>query len=193
MAIQLTTINGTDSIAATRITINDNFATLSDAVNSVLQIVNISTGFLDNVSAGWSNPKINTGSLTSVGEINSQTGDIIAYQGNLRLGVNAFIEFGNGSNIKVSRYTKYTGPGGSSTISVLNFASNAGLTGPGLVGALVLPRQTTTDIKAIINPDLGSIVYDTAQNAVAYCVGTSSGIGATGTWYKISATGATAL
>lgn len=192
MAIQLTTINGTDSIAATRITINDNFATLSDAVNSVLQIVNISTGFLDNVSAGWSNPKINTGTITAVGEINSQTGDIIAYQGNLKLGVNAFIEFGNGSGIKVNRATKATG-GISGSVSVLNFAAATGITGPGLVGALVLPRQTTAIIKAIQNPDLGSVVYDTSQNALAYCVATSITAGATGTWYKISATGATSL
>ena len=43
MAISLTTLNGTDSIAASRITINDNFATISAAMNSLLQIIDIAT------------------------------------------------------------------------------------------------------------------------------------------------------
>lgn len=189
MAIQLTTINGTDSIAATRITINDNFATLSDALNSVLEMVNISTGYFDNSTFG-SNPQIKTGSVVATTGISATTGDIIAFQGNLRLGLNSFLEFGNNSGIKITRTAKTQGSG---NISVLNFSSSIGATALGLVGALVLPRQTTALIRAIQNPDLGSIVYDISQNTIAYCVGTTNASGATGTWYKISATGATTL
>ena len=49
------------------------------------------------------------------------------------------------------------------------------------------------EIKDITNPHLGALVYDVSQNVLVYCVGTTSAAGATGTWYKISATGATAL
>ena len=189
MAIQLTTINGTDSIAATRITINDNFSTLSDAVNSVLQMVNISTGYFDNSTFG-SNPQIKTGSVISTGGITSQTGDIISIVGNLKLGTNGFIEFGSNSGIKIKRSSKTVSSG---TISVIDYASAVGATNAGLIGSIVLPRQTTANIKSMQNPDIGSIVYDISQNTIAYCVGTTNAAGATGTWYKISATGATSL
>lgn len=189
MAIQLTTINGTDSIAATRITINDNFATLSDALNSVLQIVNISTGYIDNASFG-SNPKVNTGSIVSLGEISSSIGDIVAYQGNLKLGSNAFLEFGPNSGCKVSRSLHNQGGG---TIYAIDFTASTGGTSQGGIGAIGLPRQTTANIKAIQNPLVGSLIYDISQNVLAYCTGSTTAVGATGTWYKISATGATSL
>jgi hypothetical protein len=190
MAIQLTTINGTDSIAATRITINDNFSTLSDALNSVLQMVNISTGYFDNATFG-SNPKINTGSITTLGEISSTTGDIVAYQGNLKVGSNGFLEFGPNSGCRIKRSLKKLV--GVATTYFIDFAGATGGTATGNLSAAILPRQTTAIIRTIQNPELGSLVYDTTQNVLAYCVGTTTGAGATGTWYKISATGATTL
>lgn len=190
MAIQLTTINGTDSIAATRITINDNFSTLSDSLNSVLQMVNISTGYFDNASFG-SNPKINTGSITAVGEISSSTGDIVAYQGNIKIGSNAFLEFGPNSGCKIKRSLKSLG--GGNTTYFIDFSGATGGTATGNLSAAVLPRQTTAVIKTIQNPELGALVYDVSQNVIAYCVATSIVPGVTGTWYKISATGATSL
>ena len=48
MAITLTTINGTDSVASSRITINDNYSTIGNALNSVLSIIDIATGKIDN-------------------------------------------------------------------------------------------------------------------------------------------------
>jgi hypothetical protein len=190
MAIQLTTINGTDSIAATRITINDNFSTLSDALNSVLQMVNISTGYFDNSTFG-SNPQIKTGSVVSTNTITSTNGDIIASQGNLKLGINAYIEFGTGSGTSIQRFAKPLG--GGSNIAILSIASALTGTTSGICGGVVLPRQTTAIIRSIQNPDLGTLVYDISQNVIAYCVGTTNAAGATGTWYKISATGATTL
>jgi hypothetical protein len=190
MAIQLTTINGTDSIAATRITINDNFSTLTDALNSVLQMVNISTGYFDNATFG-SNPKINTGSITALGEISSSIGDIVAYQGNLRTGFNGFLELGAGSGCIIKRSLKQLG--GGATTYFADFTGASGGTATGNLSAVIIPRQTTAVIRTIQNPELGSLVYDTTQNVLAYCVANSITPGSTGTWYKISATGATSL
>jgi hypothetical protein len=193
MAITLTTLNGTDSIAATRITINDNFSTISAAMNSLLSIIDIATGLFDNTGYG-SNSNINTENLTVTGSsgITVTSGSINIPLGNLILG--GAIEFGSGTNVKIKKVSKPTGP--SSNIFVLDLAGASAATGgtaPGSVGYVALPRATTSSIQSIQNPELGSIVYDTAQNVLAYCVGTSSGIGTTGTWYKISATGATTL
>jgi hypothetical protein len=193
MAITLTTLNGTDSIAATRITINDNFSTISAAMNSLLSIIDIATGLIDNSGYG-SNSNINTGNLTVTGSsgITVTSGNITITLGNLVLG--GAIEFGSGTNVKIKKVSKPTGV--SSSIYVLDVAGASAATGgtaPGSIGYVALPRATTSNIKDIQNPELGAIVYDVAQNVLAYCVGTSSGIGATGTWNKISATGATSL
>lgn len=189
MAITLTTLNGTDSIAATRITINDNFATISAAMNSLLSIIDIATGLIDNTGYG-SNSNINTENLVVTGTsgITVTSGNINITLGNLVLG--GAIEFGSGSNIKIKKVSKNSG-----TYQVLDMAGSTttGGTATGSIGYVALPRMTTTNIKSIANPDLGAIVYDTAQNVLAYCVGTSGASGATGTWYKISATGATSL
>jgi len=190
MAIQLTTINGTDSIAATRITINDNFATLSDSLNSVLQMVNISTGAFDNTTFG-SNPQIKTGSIIAGNGITVTSGDIVLYGGNVKVGTNAYLEFGPSSGCTIKRSLKQLG--GGATTYFMDFSSAIGPTAGGNITGIILPRQTTTFIKTIQNPELGSLAYDTTQNCLAYCVGTTTTPGATGTWKKISATGATAL
>lgn len=193
MAISLTTINGTDSVASTRITINDNFATVGSAVNSLLSIINIATGLFDNSSYG-SNNNIVTGNLTSSGVsgITITTGNLSISTGNITLG--GKIDFGSGTNVSIKR-TSHTINSGS--IYVLDIAGytgvGAGATAPGVVGSLVIPRQTTATIKAIQNPELGSLVYDVSQNCLAYCVGTTTTAGSTGSWYKITTTGATSL
>ena len=48
MPIELTNINGTDSVAGTRLTINDNFAILGDAINRILQVFDLTTGKINN-------------------------------------------------------------------------------------------------------------------------------------------------
>ena len=189
MAINLTTINGTDSIAATRITINDNFATLSSAVNSLLSIIDIATGFIDNTGFG-SNNNIKTGDLNVTGNIGIvvTTGSINIQNGNLTL--KGQIEFGTGTGIAIKKVSHATSTG---SIFVLDSAGSTGITGSGAIGYQVLPRQITTIIKDIQNPELGAIVYDVTQNTLAYCVGTTSSAGGTGTWMKITSTGATSL
>jgi hypothetical protein len=192
MAINLTTINGTDSIAATRITINDNFATLSSAVNSFLSIIDIATGFIDNSGFG-SNNNIKTGNLNVTGNtgIEVTTGSINIQIGNLILNnINSRIEFGSGSGVSIKRVQRGRTSG---NIFILDISGATGPTAPGAIGYQVVPRQTTATIKDIRDPELGALVYDTALNVLAYCVGTATVSGGTGTWVKISSTGATSL
>ena len=55
MAITTTTLNGTDSVSSSRITINDNFETLKSALNDVLSIIDIATGKINNYGYGSNN------------------------------------------------------------------------------------------------------------------------------------------
>jgi len=189
MAITLTTLLGTDSIAANRITINDNFSTLKSALNSVLSIIDISTGAIDNSSFGSSNT-ITTQSVTVNGSagISVTTGSVAVSTGNVTLG--GYVEFGASSNVKISKESKSYGGG---TLYGLSVSGTAGITGSGAVSFLTLPRMTTADIKSIQNPGLGSVIFDTATSTLVYCVGTTSASGATGTWWKITTSGATSI
>lgn len=189
MAITLTTLLGTDSIAANRITINDNFSTLRSALNSVLSIIDISTGAIDNSSFGSSNTITTQGiTINGSGGVSVTTGSIAVSTGNVTLG--GYIEFGLSSGVKISKESKTYGGG---TLSTLSVSGTAGLTGSGAIGYFTVPRMTTTNIKSIENPALGAVVYDTALNTLAYCVGTTTTAGVTGTWWKITTTGATTL
>jgi hypothetical protein len=182
MAISLTTLNGTDSIAASRITINDNFSTLSSAVNLLTSIINISTGLIDNTSFS---ANINTSTLNAT-SISVSSGNISTSSGNLILG--GYVEFGNASGIQIKKLSKNSG-----TFTALDLSGATGSTYTGTISYVGLPKATTVNIKSIQNPELGAFVYDITQNVLAYCKGTTSTAGGTGTWYKISTTGATAL
>jgi len=87
MAVSTTTIAGTDSLSGSRITINDNFSTLEDALNSVLSAFDIVSGRFDNSLYGSANDILTNGivingtGLTDAltingGNINSLLGDI---------------------------------------------------------------------------------------------------------------------
>lgn len=184
MAISLTTLNGTDSIAASRITINDNFATVSAALNSLLQIIDIATGFFDNSTFG-SNNNIQTGNITITGNtgVTVTTGNINISNGNLTLA--GRIEFGAGTNVILKKTSK---PLTTGSIFIFDSSGSTGITGPSPVGYFVIPRQTTAVIQDIQNPELGALVYDTAQNFLAICIGTTTTIGGTGQWVKATVT-----
>ena len=61
MAVTTTTIAGTDSLSGSRITINDNFKTLEDALNSVLSAFDIVSGRFDNSLYGSANDILTNG------------------------------------------------------------------------------------------------------------------------------------
>lgn len=195
MAITLTTMNGTDSIAASRITINDNFATISDALNEVLTIVDIATGKIDNYNYGGSNPSIETGDVIihgtiGTGGINILSGNIITQNGNFIIGGTSgtgYLEIGLNSGVKLQKFTKNLTVGNIPSIDFSGSAGTTGLTGStGIIGYFTLPRQTTAIIQSIQNPQLGAIVFDTSVMKAKICTITSSTIGATGTWETVT-------
>ena len=191
MAITLTTLNGTDSIAASRITINDNFATIGDALNEVLSIIDIATGKIDNYNFGGSNPSIETGDViihgtVGSGGINVLSGNIIAQNGNIIIGGTSgsgYLELGLNSGVKLQKITKNLTVG---NIPVIDFSGSNGALGAtgatGAIGYLTLPRQPLSTIQAIQNPQLGAIVLDSTNMSVLVCTGTTSATGGTGTW-----------
>ena len=191
MAITLTTLNGTDSIAASRITINDNFATVGDALNEVLSIIDIATGKIDNYNFGGSNPSIETGDViihgtVGSGGINVLSGNVIAQNGNIVIGGvsgSGYLEMGLNSGVKLQKFTKNLTVGNIPVMDISGSVGALGTTGStGTIGYLTLPRQPLSTIEAIQNPQLGAIVFDSTNMSVLICTGTTSATGATGTW-----------
>ena len=191
MAITITTLNGTDSIAASRITINDNFATIGDALNEVLSIIDIATGKIDNYNFGGSNPSIETGDViihgtVGTGGINVLSGNIIAQNGNVVVGGSSgsgYLELGLNSGVKIQKFTKNLTVGTLAALDISGAAGAIGTTGStGTVGYLTLPRQPLSTIQSIKNPQLGAIVFNTTSMSVLVCTGTTSATGGTGTW-----------
>jgi hypothetical protein len=178
MAISLTTLNGTDSIASSRITINDNFSTISSALNSVLTIIDIATGYFDNTGYG-SNNNIKTENITVTGSsgVTVSSGGISVTSGNVTLG--GFIEFGSGTGIKIKKTNKSLTTG---TINILDVAGATGASNSGSVGYFVVPRLTTSVIQDIQGPEYGAMVYDLSTNKLKVCVGAC---GATGEWVAV--------
>jgi hypothetical protein len=194
MAITLTILNGTDSIAASRITINDNFATIGDALNEVLSIIDIATGKIDNYNFGGSNPSIETGDViihgtVGTGGINVLSGNIVAQNGNIVIGGNSgsgYLELGQNSGVRIQRITKNLSVGNIPTVDFSGSAGELGTTGStGAIGYLTLPKQPLSTIQAIQNPQLGAIVFDSTNMEVLVCIGTTSATGATGTWTSL--------
>ena len=109
MAIDLTQLNGTDSVSSARITLNDNFSTLEDALNRILSIIDIATGKINNYNFGSDND-METEDLivrgSTGGGISVLSGGISISLGNLVIGGAGYIEFGSGSNVKIEKVTK---------------------------------------------------------------------------------------
>jgi hypothetical protein len=185
MAISTTTLNGTDSVSASRITLNDNFNTIVSALNDVLKIIDIATGKVNNYNYG-SNNDMETEDLIvrgSVGGgINVISGNVNVNAGNVIIGGNNFLQIGSGGQSiyfeKISKTYAVTG-----SIPTINF-SGSGATGPtasGPVGYMTVPRMTTMDIDSIVSPLEGSIVYDVDLKAFKGCTGSSS-VANSSTW-----------
>lgn len=82
MAITTTDIKGTDSISASRITINDNVSTITEALNDVLSIVDIGTGRIDNTTyASLNDVKTKSITVTGSGGIDVQAGKVVVPSG----------------------------------------------------------------------------------------------------------------
>ena len=188
MAITLTTMNGTDSVASSRITINDNFNTLVSALNDVLAIIDISTGKINNFGYG-SNNDIETEDLivrgSASGGISVITGNVNVSNGNVTLG--GYVEFGASSGIKIEKITKnsYSTSG---TYTSLNFTGVGTTGGASNVNYVSIPRVATiSTLNDIQYPELGAFVYNTtggpgSTGALMVCV--ESGV--TGVWKTVN-------
>ena len=193
MAITTTTLNGTDSVAASRITLNDNFQTIEDALNDVLSIIDIATGKINNYGYG-SNNDMETEDLivrgSTGGGINVISGNVTVGNGNVVIGGTSgtgYVQIGAGGNsIKFEKVSRsfYVAPG---NIPTINLCGATGATGTGPIGYMTIPRIDTATMQDIADPWVGSLVYDTTggtggTGALAVCVAT----GLTGDWKYVS-------
>lgn len=187
MAIAHTNLNGTDSVSSARITLNTNFQTIVEALNKVLQMVDIATGKINNYGFGTNND-IETEDLivrgSTGGGINVVTGGILIGNGGIQL--SGAVEFGAGSNVKLEKIVKnfQSGPG---NIGTINASGTGGTGGTGPVGCFVLPRLDTTTINDIKFPAIASMVYDMSvgpTGVMKICVAS----GLTGTWKTVTLT-----
>lgn len=183
MAISLTTLQGTDSVASSRITLNDNFNTVLSALNSVLNIIDISTGKINNYGYG-SNNDMETEDLvvrgSSTGGISVLTGSITVNTGNVNVTLGK-IQIGSGTNAAPIERISKSFHSGAGTLPIINFSGTSATGGTGTVGYLIPPKVTTATIENIATPHLGSIVYDTTTNKLKVCIAT----GLTGTWQAV--------
>jgi hypothetical protein len=139
MAITITTLQGTNSLSADRITLNDNFKINTDAINNILSIVDTTTGLIDNTGVSTNNV-IKTEGLTTSGSANNgievQTGSINITDGDFRATTNgSFLELGaDGSKIVDTSFT---------VASVTkHFIGTTGFSG------IEVPRMTTAELTA---------------------------------------------
>jgi hypothetical protein len=179
MAISLTTLNGTDSVAASRITINDNFNTVLDAMNDLLAIIDIATGKINNYGYG-SNNDMETEDLivrgSTGGGISVITGNINVNNGNVI--TSGYFEIGAGTGARIEKINRTSFAIPSANYMTWNLSGSGATGGTGPMTYVTLPRKATSEINDIVNPQLGALVYDTATNQVKVCTAS----GATGTW-----------
>ena len=143
MAVTTTAIAGTDSLSGSRITINDNFKTLEDALNSILSAFDIVSGRFDNSAYGSANDMITNGltinglGLTDALLINNA--DLNLVNGNIKLDANASITFG--SLLQLNEFQLGNTSGG--YFPTWDLRSPGGLINE--VGGVVLPRVDTAN------------------------------------------------
>lgn len=145
MAITTKDILGTDSISASRITINDNVNTLKEATNNVLSIIDTSSGAFDNTNYG-SLKTVKTGVLTATTSIETN--------GNLTL---------TSTSGKINL--------GSSVIEALTFNTNP-VVGINAFG-VKLPSGVEADFGGLAAGDAGLAFYDTSVNKIKFWNGTA--------------------
>ena len=187
MAISTTTLNGTDSIAASRITINDNFNTIKSALNDLLSIIDIATGKINNSTYG-SNNDIETEDLIVKGSLGGGisviSGGITVSSGPIVIN-SSYLQIGSGTNSVYLTRDSRTLPSGS--IPVLNLSgAAAGATGAGNIGYVALPRLDTATIKSIEQPTVGSMVYSIGATSGGGVLLICTATGTTGTWKPVT-------
>ena len=147
MAVTTTTIAGTDSLSGSRITINDNFKTLEDALNSVLSAFDIVSGRFDNSLYGSANDILTNGiGINGTGLTNALTlnsGNLQLLSGNITLPLANSLFIGN--NLKLNNQNvPETGGGDYPTWDFRDPGATSDI-----VGGLILPNLTGAGFTAI--------------------------------------------
>ena len=188
MAITLTSLLGTNSISSDRITINNNFSAVGNATNLLIQIVNISTGAIDNSTFGAA-PTIRTIGLTA----NTISANTITASGNIvggnlissayvRCAEDSYFGFGTDAGFNLSKVFR----GGDGDLYILDASGAIGGAG-GDVGYIRLPFYDNATTESIPTPDEGSIYYETNnQNIRIYIGQDSNGNPNSPSWQTIS-------
>jgi hypothetical protein len=198
MAISTTNLNGTDSVSASRITINDNFNTIQDALNDVLSIIDIATGKINNYGYG-SNNDMETEDLIVRGSVGGGidviSGNVNVGNGNIIIGGTSgtgYVRIGTGTNSIYFEKVAKSFAVSVGSIATANLSGVGATGGTGPVGYVTLPRLDLATVKDIANPQIGSIVNIVNTGGTGCYLAICAESGATGQWYQIT-TGATAL
>ena len=190
MAVTTTTIAGTDSLSGSRITINDNFKTLEDALNSVLSAFDIVSGRFDNSLYGSANDILTNGIvINGTGLANALTlnrGNLQLLNGDITLPLANHLQIGNLlrlNNVNVP----LVGPGDYPTWDLRDPGPTVNT-----IGGVVLPRLDAAGYTAIGPttgiPD-GMLVftdYNAGETAPLRLWWNNGPAGAT--WYKVAVT-----
>jgi hypothetical protein len=194
MAITTTNLNGTDSVSASRITINDNFSTIVDALNDVLSIIDIATGKINNYGYG-SNNDMETEDLIVRGSVGGGisviSGNVNVQNGNVVVGNSNYFQIGSGVGNAVY-FEKITKSLTSGNIPTINLSGVGATGGTGPVGYVNLPRLDLATVKDIQWPQIGSLVSVVNAGGTGCYLAVCMETGVTGQWYQIT-TGASAL
>ena len=187
MAITTTTLNGTDSVASSRITINDNFNTIKSALNDILAIIDIATGKINNYGYG-SDSDMETEDLIVRGSVG---GGVSVISGNITVSTGAviinsqYLQVGSGTNsVKVERAVKTLV--GTGSVPTLNLSGTGATGGTGPVGYMTVPRVSLSTVTSIQNPEIGSIVNVVNAGGTGCFLAICTQSGPTGTWQPVT-------
>tara|TARA_Y100001937_G_scaffold116495_1_gene168495 strand:- start:395 stop:910 length:516 start_codon:yes stop_codon:yes gene_type:complete len=157
MAITITTLQGTNSLSADRITINDNFKINTDAINNILGVVDTTTGLIDNTGVGSNNTIKTDGIVLTTSGVDVQGGNVSISSGSFKATTNgSFLELG-ADNSKIIDTILPVGTGGPSPSHIIGAT--------GFIG-IQISEMTTTERTAVTltatSPKI--ITFDTDLN-----------------------------
>ena len=191
MAVTTTAIAGTDSLSGSRITINDNFKTLEDALNSVLSAFDIVSGRFDNSTYGSSNDMITNGiTINGNGLTNALTivnNDLNLQNGNIKIPANKY--FLIGSRLELDQFNLPLTLGGD--YPTWDLRAPGGTVNE--VGGLVLPRLDGAGYAAIgptSSIPIGTLLFtdDSPGASAPLRLWWDNGSGSGPTWWYITGT-----
>ena len=189
MAVTTTTIAGTDSLSGSRITINDNFKTLEDALNSVLSAFDIVSGRFDNSAYGSANDILTNGMVINgtglTNALNINFGNLNLQAGNITLPLANWITIGNDLKLNNTNVATLTGNYPTWDLRDTSLTSDT-------VAGIILPNLTAGGFGAIDTASIpiGTLAFteDNAASGFPLRLWWDDGQGAGATWWAIGAT-----